>query len=520
MDKNNNSGQIRRVLVVGGGTAGWLAAAHLARKLASRSPDGVKVTLVESENIPTIGVGEGTVPAIRQTLHYLGISETEFVRECDATFKQGIKFVDWVRPPGTPGPAYYHHIFDYPDQKSADLIPAWLLQGRERPVFTDAVSVQGRVCDLGLGPKLVTHAEYAGVVNYAYHLDAAKFARLLARHAVENLGVEHLLAQVQQVKLGDDGAIESLVTDRFGELRADLFVDCTGFSSLLLGQALGVRFIDKRDVLFADYALAAQAPYPSVDALIPSYTIASAREAGWIWDIGLSARRGAGYVYSSDHTSHERAEQVLRDYLGPQAEGVQYRRIPMCVGYREKFWHKNCVAIGLSQGFVEPLEATGLLVYDATARMLAETFPTSVQSMELVAGNFNRRAGSAWDSVIDFIKLHYCLSQRMDNPFWLENREGLPDSLREKLELWRYQPPTEYDFPSKAEVFNLANYLYVLYGMEFHTEVQHARARYGDISQAERQFSRNSGLADEICSGLIPHRALIEKIKQYGLQKV
>lgn len=514
--------KIRKVIVVGGGTAGWLSACHLAKKLQSHSDQGVEVCLIESADIPTIGVGEGTVPAIRRSLEYLGISETDFVRECDATFKQSIKFVDWVKNPvGANAGDYYHHVFDYPAIAPFNLTPYWLLDYQKKIPFVDAVSIQGKLCDLGLAPKNMTHPEYQGVANYAYHLDAAKFALLLTRHATSKLGVKHVLANVLEVNTDEQGNIASLVTDQ-GSYSADIYVDCSGFASLLLGQTLGVKFIEKKHQLFADTALAVQVPYESAEAPIPCYTVATAKEAGWIWDIGLFARRGTGYVYSSAHTSHDRAEQVLRDYLGHSADGFSVRRIPMQVGYREKFWYKNCVAIGLSQGFVEPLEATGLLVYDATARMLAEQFPATTDAIDITAKKFNQRAQYAWDRVIDFVKLHYLLSCRDDTDFWLDNRkqESVPDSLLERLEFWRHAVPTDYDFSSRMEIFNLENYLYVLYGMQFPTEIESVRYRYPDLQAASQLLEQQRVKFSRIASELIPHRELIKRIKQYGLQTI
>ncbi len=539
--------EIRHVVIVGGGTAGWLTACHLAKKLHADSAGAgqvisgrvssgevssgevssgeaapVKVTLVESAQIPTIGVGEGTVPAIRQSLRSLGISETDFIRECDATFKQGIKFVNWLRPEADDPADFYHHVFDYPQMADIDLTPYWLMGDAKNTSYVDAVSIQGRICDLGLGPKTMTQPEYQGVSNYAYHLDAASLARFLTRHATTRLGVRHLLANVQAVKLDAQGGIDAIVTDSAGELSADLFVDCSGFASLLLGKALGVGFIDKGDILFADCAVAMQVPYAAADSPIPSYTLASAREAGWIWDIGLSERRGTGYVYSSRYTDGDRAEQVLRDYIGTAAQTLSCRHIPMQVGYRETFWHKNCVAIGLSQGFVEPLEATGILVYDAAARMLAEQFPTCRQAMPEIARRFNRRIRYAWDRVIDFVKLHYYLSQRDDSEFWRDNRrsEYAPASLLENLALWRYQPPSDYDFPSRFEIFNLPNYLYVLYGMDFFTGVEALAPRYPEHTRAQQAFARMRELAGQVAAELPLHRDLIARVKKYGLQKV
>lgn len=510
---------IRQVIVVGGGTAGWLTACHLAKKLGSSNPDAVQVTLVESPDIPTIGVGEGTVPAIRKSLQYLGISETDFIRECDATFKQSIKFVDWHKTPTENDSNYYHHLFDYPCIQPFDITPYWVLDPTRS--YADTVAIQGYICDQGLGPKQMTNVEFEGITQYAYHLDAAKFARLLTRHAVDKLGVKHILANVQRACVNNDGQIEKIVTD-IGEFSADFFVDCSGFSALLIGDALGVGFINKQDSLFADYALAAQVPYEQPNTPIPSFTIATAKEAGWIWDIGLSARRGTGYVYSSQHTTHERAEQVLKEYLGNKADDISYRRIPMQVGYREQFWIGNCAAIGLAQGFVEPLEATGLLVYDATARMLADIFPARTAEMPWAAEQFNSRTRNAWDKVIDFVKLHYFISQRDDSDFWRDNRkpETASDRLLANLESWRYQVPGDYDFSSRMEIFNLENYLYVLYGMNYPTLLDARSTRYREQTRAAHLTNTIRQQAKHSAGQLLSHRELIERIKRYGLQKI
>ncbi len=510
---------IQRIIIVGGGTAGWLTANHLAKALKPKDNSGIEITLVESPNIPTIGVGEGTVPLIRQSLLSFGISETEFINECDVTFKQGIKFVNWVNNPQPDQAQYYHHVFDYPQLEPLDLTHYWLNQlSKNGTSFVDAMSVQGQVCDLNLAPKTITTPEYQGMTAYAYHLDAGKFAQLLQRNAVDNLGVKHLKADVDRVTLTEDGAIAELITTEMGSLAADFYVDCTGFTSLLLGQALDVPFIDKSDVLFADHAVVMQVPYRDKQQVIPSYTQAIAQNAGWLWDIGLTQRKGIGHVYSSAHCSHQQAEQVLRQYAGNN--DLPTRVIEMHVGYREKFWHKNCVAIGLSQGFVEPLEATGLLVFDATAKMLAEQFPASTADLPLVADQFNQRVTYSWEKVIDFIKLHYCLSKRDDSDFWLDNRapSSIPNSLQERLERWKYQPPSKYDFFSGFEIFNLENYLYVLYGMHYPTDTHPIAYRFADEHQAKQQWQRIRSESQQAIGFLPKHRELLDKIKRYGLQ--
>ncbi|NMP30277.1 tryptophan 7-halogenase [Thalassotalea sp. M1531] len=512
---------IKQVIIVGGGTAGWLAANHLGKNLAPSSPDGVKVTLIESPDIPTIGVGEGTVPLMRQSLKALGISETEFIRECDVTFKQGIKFVDWLHNPIANNPHYYHHIFDYPQIEPVDLTPFWLDNNQGRS-YVDTIAWQGKVCDAGLAPKLITSPEYQGQSAYAYHLDAGKFSALLTKNAVERFGVNHILANVVEVKQHENGDIASVVTDRNGELSADLFIDCTGFSAKLIGDVLNVPFIDKSDVLFADHAVVMQVPYQSEDQAIASHTISTAQQSGWIWDIGLQTRKGVGHVYSSNHTSHEQAEHALRTYIGKQAESIGSRVIKMNIGYREKFWHNNCVALGLSQGFVEPLEATGLLVFDATAKMLAEQFPTTTTEIPLIAKLFNQRMSESWEKVIDFIKLHYCISKRDDSQFWLDNRElsSIPDSLQERLARWKFQPPSKYDFFSGFEIFNLENYLYVLYGMEYPTASSLVRGKVVQAAQIEELHRWIANNTEQALTRLPKHRELIEKIKQFGLQRV
>lgn len=519
-DPMNADGIVRHILVVGGGTAGWLTACHLAKALHCASNTAVSVTLVEAPDIPTIGVGEGTVPAIRHSLQYLGISETDLIRHCDASFKQSIRFNDWMSSvPGQPN--YYHHVFDYPERQDIKLTPYWLMSERQR-AYADTVGIQSQLCELGLAPKLITQPEYEGVSNYAYHLDAAKFAALLTRHGTEQLGVRHIKAKVQQVHTASDGAIAAVETDTTGRLTADLYVDCSGFQALLLGQTLGVEFISKNDVLFCDSAIAVQVPYADASAPIASSTLATAKAAGWIWDIGLPSRRGVGYVYSSKYCSKQQAEQQLRDYVGPEGEALSYRHIPMQVGYRQRFWQQNCVAIGLSQGFVEPLEATGLLVYDACARMLADTLPAHSSQFSQAARQFNQHVQQAWDKVIDFIKLHYCLSDRSDSAFWRDNRDPatIPASLQQKLQQWRHQVPSAYDFPGRFDIFHADNYLYVLYGMGFNTDISAMQPRLIQQQRAAQLLAENQHYLQQAKQALLPHRQLIERIKHYGLSSI
>jgi flavin-dependent dehydrogenase len=509
---------IRSVLVVGGGTAGWLTAANLARTFGSQQPGAIQVTLVESPDVPIIGVGEGTWPTMRRTLQKLGINEAEFLINCQATFKQGTCFINWQQDQT---PNHYHHLFtSLYDPTDFNLAPYWLSGLAGTVPYAEAVSAQAVIARAGLAPKKITSKPYEGILNYSYHLDAGKFSVFLQQHATAKLGVHHISAHVSQVKLSPDGAIAAVVTADGRELQADFFVDCSGFQSMLLGEALGIGFTPVSDILLTDHAVTIQVPYPAADAPINACTHSTAQQAGWIWDIGLTNRRGVGHVYSSQHQSHDAAEQTLRDYIGPAAEGLTARRLSMRVGYRNKFWHKNCVAIGLSAAFVEPLEASAIFLVEAAANMLADQLPTFKTALPQAEQKFNQSFGFRWKKTIDFIKMHYVLSKRQGE-FWQDNRQNsvIPDSLQQQLLFWQQQPVSAYDFAHVYEPFPMESYQYVLYGMGFAQQLpdQH---RFGQQAQARECFMRVQQATALLRQQLPAQRELLEKIHQYGFQQI
>ncbi|MGN6375573.1 MAG: tryptophan halogenase family protein [Sphingomonas sp.] len=510
---------IRNIVIVGGGTAGWLTAGLIAAKHRSRMAGGFTVTLVESPNTPIIGVGEGTWPTLRTTLARIGVSETDFFRECDAAFKQGARFDRWTT--GAADDTYYHPLMLPQSFGQINLAPHWLAAGDDRS-FCDAVSPQGALCDAGLAPKTIATPEYDAVANYAYHLDAGKLGAFLQRHCCEKLGVRHVLADVRHATLAEDGDIRSIVTEQAGEIAGDLFVDCTGFRALLIGETLGVGFRDARDVLFCDRALAVHLPYDSEDSPIASQTLSTAQSSGWIWDVGLPTRRGIGHVYSSDHISDDDAERELRAYLGPAGEGVAVRKLRFRAGHRETFWKRNCVAVGLAAGFLEPLESSAIVLIELSAKLIAEQMPVCREVMHVVASRFNATTHYRWGRIIDFLKLHYVLTQRDDSAFWRDNvrPETIPDRLQELLLLWRYQSPWLHDeFDRVEEVFPAASYQYVLYGMGFRTEVEPASLS-DETRSAERAMRENAVQTQRLRGGLPRHRDLIRKIREHGLQPV
>lgn len=511
---------IQDVLIVGGGTAGWLTAAFLARALGT-AKGGIRLRLVESSEIGIIGVGEGSFPSIKGTLAAIGIPEARFLQSCQATFKQGIRFDHWVREPGQPGTDHYVHPFSQPSQRpgAPELLPYWLLGlGGPDKAFAAATTLQKAVADASHGPKRPSDADYLGPMNYAYHFDAGRLAALLCEQG-QALGVQRLLGTVERVDLDERGAIAALHT-REGEcLRADLYIDCSGFRARLIGEALGSPFKDCADVLFVDRAVALQVPYPAADTPIPSYTIASAQPSGWIWDIPLQARRGVGHVYSSRHQDADQAEQALRRHIGPAAQDLTARHLPLRIGYREQQWVHNCVAVGLSGGFLEPLESSGIGLIETAAYLISYLFPFD-GDMGAVARQFNTLMSERYARIVDFIKLHYALSQRRDSAFWRDNTDpaSWTDSLRDRLAQWRCRPPHRLDFITDLEMYPPSSWQYVLYGMEYPTQLGAAAAALTRSEEARHEFRMIEQLGQHALRDLPRHRQLLELLCQRAPQ--
>ncbi len=520
-DANNSSknSATRSIVIVGGGAAGWITAGILAAKLRSDTEGSIQVTLVESPDIKIIGVGEGTWPTMRSTLQKMGISETEFMKYCDATFKQGAKFAKWVD--GSEEDYYYHPLMLPQGFLKMDLAPYWHKYA-DKISFSEAVCFQEHICEQGLAPKLITTSEYDSVANYAYHLNAGKLADFLQKHCKEKLGVHHILDNVTEVRPAPNGDITAVATKNNGDITGDLFIDCTGFKSLLLGEHYSVPFLDKSDILFIDNALAVQVPYDDEDSKIASHTISTAQQAGWIWDIGLGTRRGVGHVYSSQHTSEDEAEHDLRSYIGVKNKDLMIRKIPIRSGHRKIFWKNNCVAVGLSAGFLEPLEASALVLIELSATMISEQLPADRNVMDIVAKRYNEIFLYRWDRIIDFLKLHYILSKRTDNKFWSDNRDPdtIPESLKDLMKLWQYRAPGDMDFTSNNEVFPAASYQYVLYGMGFRTDFSLSQTQLTEQAQADDLFGRNMQAVKRALATLPKNRDLIKKLHEHGFQSI
>lgn len=522
------SGHIQNIVIVGGGAAGWLTAGLVAAE--HRRAGQITVTLVESPDVPILGVGEGTWPSMRMTLQRIGLSETTFIRHCDASFKQGTRFVNWQ---SATAPASYTHPFSLPaDYGSLNLANHWLAQARANANgeanFADFVTPQAALAARGLAPKQAATPEYAFNLNYGYHLDAGKFATLLQQHAVEQLGVRHVRANVTAIDSAENGDIARLQLDRGSALAGDLFVDCTGSQALLIGKHYGTVFKSLKPGLCNDRALAAQVPYADTAAPIASTTLSTALSQGWVWDIGLQSRRGVGFVYSADHCDESQARQLLADYLqetAPHAAMVpsDFRALKFNPGHYEQFWVNNCVAIGMSAGFVEPLEASALALVEQGAALLADQLPQTRALMAPAARRFNHKMQYHWRAIVDFLKLHYVLSERDDTSYWrdMRNLDQATESLRDRLQLWQQQAPWHEDAPRVDELFPSASYQYVLYGMGFAPAAMNFdRATFAQQqARAVRVTTENRQRIASMASALPTNRALLQHIMATGLPR-
>ena len=421
---------VRSIVIVGGGTAGWMAATYLARRLAHLR---LAITVVDSAAIGTVGVGEATVPAIRDFLRAIELGEPEVLRETGGTIKYGIRFVGWKQPDH----AFFHPfgLYGVPAQGVA-FHHYWLKQraaGDDTPLAAYCLATQLAEKGLFLPPN-DRPANDLGVFNFALHFDASRFAGMLRRLALAN-GVTHVDGRIEHVGLDpQDGRVTFVRLDDQRQIAGDLWIDCSGFRSLLLGEALGVPYVDWRRWLPCDRAIAlpCRASVPSHRPL----TTATARAAGWQWHIPLRHRIGNGYVYSSDFIDDAAAEETLRASLEGEAL-AEPNRLRFTTGHRARFWERNVVALGLASGFLEPLESTSITLIQSALERFVHLFPERGMD-ERLATTFNRQSRLEFERIRDFLLLHYWSNRRTGEPFWDYMRALEPtDGLAAKLDAWR-----------------------------------------------------------------------------------
>lgn len=447
-----NPHAIRRLVVVGGGSAGWMTAAALSNVLGPQCA----ITLVESEQIGIVGVGEATIPTIRLLNQTMGLDEKTFLRETQATFKLGIEFVNW----GREGHRYFHPFgfFGLP----FDAMPVhqhWLKHRRQADMGSlDDYSLAWQAARLGRFDFPVPNPQHlASTYNYAFHFDAALYARHL-RRVSEGRGVTRIEGQIKQVhRHSETGFVTALELDDARQVEGDFFIDCSGFRSLLLGQALEVGYEDWTHWLPCDRAVAMPC---ALDGSPAPYTRSTARLAGWQWTIPLQHRVGNGHVFSSAFTTTEKATELLAANLPGPALGDP-RLLSFTAGRRHKAWEKNVVALGLASGFLEPLESTSLhLVYSGITTLLG-LFPDK-HAHESLRNEYNRRFAIEMERIRDFLILHYKLNQHKDGEMWRHCAEmTVPTSLQDRMALFQQNGHVQVD---NYDLFGAESWLAVYLG--------------------------------------------------------
>ena len=405
----------KHIVIVGGGTAGWMAANLFAHQLAKWS---VKISLIESSDIPTVGVGEGSTPYLKEFFDTLGISESQWMPACNATFKCGIRFPDWSTVEHQQ--SYFHPFYcDLDGPFAQPFFQACNDKRNQQAGATnpDEYFFTSRLTERQKAPKRQNQTD---TLNYGYHFDAALLARFLKQRAIKS-GVNYIDDTVESVHLDKQGNIAILATRELGPLRGDFFVDCSGFKGLLIQQTLGEKLNDYSSYLYCDRAVAL--PSERDSGKITPETLSRAMKNGWMWKIPLANRYGNGYVYSSRHMSEQDAEQELRETLGLEECEQKALHLKWMPGRINQHWKQNCVAIGLSQGFLEPLEAPMLFIVQRTIEGFLEHYVNGSFS-DHNRDKFNQELNTIIDGTRDYLQAHYKLNSRDDTAFWRDSREN------------------------------------------------------------------------------------------------
>lgn len=494
---------IEKAVVVGGGTAGWMAAALLSRIAGPR----LRIELVESERIGIIGVGEATIPQIRYICDALGIPEHEFLARVNGSYKLGIEFVNW----GRNGDSYIHTFGDTGRRLGIlDFHQVWL---RSRELNLDKefarYSFNARVAGANkFSPieKLGNTGIYG--IGYAFHFDAALVARLL-REVAEKQGVVRTEGIIENVAVNpDNGHVSSLTLQDGRQVSGEIFLDCSGFRGLLIGETLGVEHEDWSHWLPADSAVAVQCENA---AELAPYTRATALSAGWQWRIPLQHRIGNGHVYCSDYVSDQDAADMLLANLDA-APTTEPRQLRFRTGKRASFWKKNCIALGLSSGFMEPLESTSIHLVQAGVSRLIDLFPTREFTRRDI-DEYNARTHFDYDTIRDFLILHYHANQRDDTEFWRYCANmSIPDSLKDKIELWQGHGRF---YRNDLELFTSASWVQVFLGQNIVPRDCHGIAKVLTPQQIEDYMGNIDDYLTKVVAKMPTHAEYIEKNCRY-----
>ncbi|WP_242116591.1 tryptophan halogenase family protein [Sphingomonas lacusdianchii] len=492
---------IRSIVIVGGGTAGWMAAAALSHMLAG---SGMTIRVVKSEAIGTVGVGEATIPHIQYFNRLLGIDEDDFVRRTCATFKLGIEFVDW----GRIGERYIHPFGTYgQEMEGIHFHHFWYRHaqaGRALPLDRYSIGVGAARAGKFMRPDPSRRGSPLAGISYAFQFDAALYAKYL-RERAEAAGVVRTEGRIVDVALnGANGHVDHVVLDDGSNVAGDLFIDCSGFRGLLIEGALNAGYDDWREWLSCDRAVAR--PCARVGDPTP-YTRATATSVGWRWRIPLQSRTGNGHVYCSDYVDDHTALAMLDEGLdGAPLAGPNFLRFT--AGVRRKAWDRNVVALGLAAGFLEPLESTSIhLIQTGIARLLTNFPDRSFNQPDI--DYYNRRTRLEYEQVRDFLILHYKATARDDSPFWRRCRDmAIPASLEERIAIFRENARL---YRHDNELFSETSWLAVLHGQNIHPKRHHPIADILSEEELDRRMTHIAGAMDAGVRAMPDHMAFIDR---------
>ncbi|MGI9202269.1 MAG: tryptophan halogenase family protein [Woeseiaceae bacterium] len=484
--------KIEKVVIAGGGTAGWMAAASISKLIGKN----LQITLIESDQIGTVGVGEATIPTLLTLHELLKIDEKDFISSVGGTFKLGISFENWYDV----NKDYIHSFgFTGKDCWAAGFQHFWL-KGKERGISKE----YGEYCSEWVAAK---HNRFAvlpdNAINYAYHIDASVYATYL-RKIAEEFGVTRQEGKIEEVRTdSESGFITELELESGETIEGDLFIDCTGFRGLLIGQTLGVGYHDWKHWLPCDSAVAVQTE--SMGPPIP-YTRAIAREAGWQWRIPLQHRVGNGLVFSSDHWSDDEAIDVLKNNIEGEPL-TEPRVLKFNTGQRHKHWHLNCVSMGLSSGFIEPLESTSIHLIQRSIIRLMQLFPyAGIRQPDI--DEFNAQMAEEIEHIRDFIILHYHVTERTDTQFWRDCRSmDIPESLKHRIELFKQ---TGRVFKVPGELFGENSWIQVMIGQGLEPEQYHPIVNMMSDEELEQFLTNINSTAYRMVGQLPEHQRFID----------
>ena len=495
----------KHIVIVGGGTAGWMTANLFAHQWLSK---GIEITLIESASIGTVGVGEGTTPFIKDYFERIGIAEEEWMPAAHATFKTGISFPNWSTIAGNR--SYFHPFYSEIDNQSVPVLfeNANLRRaGYSAPAHPDDYFVTTALAKQYRAPK---HINPQQSLDYGYHFDAGLLGNFLQRKGIER-GINQIEGEVETVQSTFDGEIESVTLKSGLTIAGDFFIDCSGFKGLLIQQHLGEKLIPFDQYLFNDSAVAIQTPRDCGQPL-PSETRSEAIKNGWVWSIPLQSRYGNGYVYSAKYISAEQAEAELRSYLGEASHGMKALHLKWNVGRIEQHWKTNCVAIGLSQGFLEPLEAPMLNIIQYTL----ESFVTVFEKADFTALHrdaFNQSVNNLIDGTVDYLQTHYLLNTRTDSKYWQDCRDNTNVSPQLKNILAGWYKNNDFNVilqqNMKTHAYFKTSWYCILSGMDFYSPARYAPK---SISISKHQNAKRQ--VAEVASSYWSHKEYIANLNR------